>query len=68
MFFFHAPFCSVLVRETELKLTCSVWFGQNGKTLLRSVTKLLGDVNTWQVVCKTSKILHSRGPGVGGPN
>jgi hypothetical protein len=31
-------FCSVTVRETELSLTCSVQFGQNGKTLLRSVT------------------------------
>ena len=38
MRFLHVRFCSVLVQETELGLTCSVWFGQNGKTLLRSVT------------------------------
>ena len=38
MRFLHVRFCSVSVRETELWLTCSVWFGQNGKTLLRSVT------------------------------
>ena len=34
----HVRFCSVLVRETELWLTCSVVFGQNGKILLRFVT------------------------------
>ena len=38
MRFLHVRFCSVSVRETELSLTCSVWFGQNGKTLLRLVT------------------------------
>ena len=38
MCFFHVRFCSVSVRETELWLTRSVRFGQNGKTLLRSVT------------------------------
>ena len=36
--FLHVQFCSVSVRETELWLTCSVRFGQNGKTPLRSVT------------------------------
>ena len=34
----HVLFCSVSVRETDIWLTCSVRFGQNGKTLLRSVT------------------------------
>jgi hypothetical protein len=38
MRFLHVLFCSVLVWETELWLTCSVRFGQNSKTLLRSVT------------------------------
>ena len=38
MSFLHVRFCSVSVRETELGLTCSVRFGQNGETLLRSVT------------------------------
>ena len=33
-------FGSVRFRETELLLTCSVRFGQNGKTLLRSVTTI----------------------------
>ena len=42
----HNPYCHnvrfrlVSVRETELWLTCSVRFWQNGKTLLRSVTTL----------------------------
>ena len=36
--FLHVRFCSVSVRKTELLLTFSVLFGQNGKTLLRSVT------------------------------
>jgi hypothetical protein len=39
--FLHVRFCSVSVRETELCLTCSVLFGQNGKTLLRSVSSFL---------------------------
>ena len=38
MHFLHVRFCSVSVRETEFSSTCSVRFGQNGKTLLRSVT------------------------------
>jgi hypothetical protein len=38
MSFLHVRFCLVSVRETELSLTCSVRLGQNGKTLLRSVT------------------------------
>ena len=35
--------CSALfgvIRKTELKVTCSVRFRQNGKTLLRSVTTI----------------------------
>ena len=40
MHFLHVLFSSVLVQETELWLTCSVLFGQNGKTLLRLVTIL----------------------------
>ena len=32
MHFLHVRFCSVSVRETELRLTCSVLFWQNGKT------------------------------------
>ena len=40
MHFLHVRFCSVSVRETELWLTCSVRFRQNGKTLLRSVTSM----------------------------
>ena len=40
MRFLHVRFCSVSVRKTELWLTCSVRFGQNGKTLLRSVTTM----------------------------
>ena len=39
MRFLHVRFCSVSVRKTELSLTCSVWFGQNGKTLLWLVTR-----------------------------
>mgnify|MGYP007022690404 CR=1 FL=1 len=42
MCFLHVRFCSVSVRETELWLTCSVLFGQNSKTLLRSVTMTKG--------------------------
>ena len=38
MHFLHVRFCSVSVPETELWLTCSVLFGQNGKTPLRLVT------------------------------
>ena len=38
--FLHVRFGSVSVLETELLLTCSVRFGQNGKTLLRSVTTI----------------------------
>ena len=40
MQFLHVRFCSVSVRKTELLLTFSVWFGQNSKTLLRSVTNV----------------------------
>jgi hypothetical protein len=40
MHFLHVRFCSVSVWETELSLTCSVRFGQNGKTLLWLVTSL----------------------------
>ena len=43
-FFLHVFMCSVLfdaVRQTELYLTSSVHFGQNGKTPLRSVATYL---------------------------
>ena len=53
MRFLHVRFCLVSVRETELSLTCSVWFGQNGKTLLRSVTSLQAESS--QAVSKTGK-------------
>ena len=42
MLFLHVQFGLVSVQETELCLTSSVWFGQNGKTLLRLVTSLFG--------------------------
>ena len=38
MHFLHVLFCTVLIWETELRLTCLVWFGQNGKTPLWLVT------------------------------
>ena len=44
MRFLHVRFCSVSVRKTELSLTCSVQFGQNGKTLLRCCKLLVEQV------------------------
>ena len=41
MCFLNVQFCSVSVREKELWLTCSVLFGQNSNTLLRSVTTVM---------------------------
>ena len=46
MRFLHVQFCLVSVRETELSLTCSVLFGQNGKALLRSVTTACASIRT----------------------
>ena len=40
MFFTSSVRCGS-VQEAELLLTCSVWFGQNSKTLLRSVTNVV---------------------------
>ena len=48
MCFLHVRFCSVSVRETELWLTCSVRFWQNGKTLLRSVTNVFNPIFVFQ--------------------
>ena len=51
--FLHVWYCLSSVREIELWLTCSVWFGQNGKTLLRSVT------TSWVLPSVTSSNGHS---------
>ena len=52
MHFLHVRFCSVSVRETELWLTCSVRFGQNGKTPLWSVTTCLQCINETNIISK----------------
>ena len=38
MHFLHVLFCTVSIWETELRLTCLLRFGQNGKTPLPLVT------------------------------
>ena len=51
--------CSV--RQTELYLTSSVWFGQNGKTQLRSVTRSEDDLtnfNSFQIKKQVVKTLQ----------
>ena len=61
MCFLHVRFCSVLVRETELWFTCSVQFGQNGKTVLRSVTTRRPGTQNWErVVFLPSKNLYRK--------